>query len=186
MTAEDAMAYLAPFTEPLRTETFRFNRRWLQGQAERVGDLRGPQFNTGRELNLPPQYLLVHRVTMGTLGVLCQLDADVAAARHRAAAGSRGSSTRTGRAERRPLHPRESRAGRPTAPRVGFRGAVGSGGAAVRRRGPRARRRRPSPVGGAHLRMLGGRPVAIPGRQESPPGCRRGHASGDGMGRAQC
>ena len=73
----DAMAYLAPFTEPLRTETFRFNRRWLQRQAERVGDLRGPQFNTGRELNLPPQYLLVHRVTMGTLGVLCQLDADV-------------------------------------------------------------------------------------------------------------
>ncbi len=77
LRAEDAMAYLAPFTEPLRTESFRFNRRWLQGQAERVGDLRGPQFNTGRELNLPPQYLLVHRVTMGTLGVLCQLDADV-------------------------------------------------------------------------------------------------------------
>ena len=77
LAAEDAMAYLAPFTEPLRTESFRFNRRWLQGQAERVGDLRGPQFNTGRELNLPPQYLLVHRVTMGTLGVLCQLDADV-------------------------------------------------------------------------------------------------------------
>jgi predicted unusual protein kinase regulating ubiquinone biosynthesis (AarF/ABC1/UbiB family) len=77
LEADDAMAYLAPFTEPLRTESFRFNRRWLQGQAERVGDLRGPQFNTGRELNLPPQYLLVHRVTMGTLGVLCQLDADV-------------------------------------------------------------------------------------------------------------
>jgi predicted unusual protein kinase regulating ubiquinone biosynthesis (AarF/ABC1/UbiB family) len=78
ITAEDAVAYLAPFTEPLRTESFRFNRRWLQSQAERVGDLRSPQFNTGRELNLPPQYLLVHRVTMGTLGVLCQLDADVA------------------------------------------------------------------------------------------------------------
>jgi predicted unusual protein kinase regulating ubiquinone biosynthesis (AarF/ABC1/UbiB family) len=77
LRAEDAVAYLAPFTEPLRTESFRFNRRWLQSQAERVGDLRGPQFNTGRELNLPPQYLLVHRVTMGTLGVLCQLDADV-------------------------------------------------------------------------------------------------------------
>ena len=75
------MAYLAPFTEPLRTETFRFNRRWLQRQAERVGDLRSPHFNTGRELNLPPQYLLVHRVTMGTLGVLCQLDARRAAAR---------------------------------------------------------------------------------------------------------
>jgi Predicted unusual protein kinase len=77
ITAEDAVAYLAPFTEPLRTDSFRFNRRWLQRQAERVGDLRSPQFNTGRELNLPPHYLLVHRVTMGTLGVLCQLDADV-------------------------------------------------------------------------------------------------------------
>jgi predicted unusual protein kinase regulating ubiquinone biosynthesis (AarF/ABC1/UbiB family) len=78
MTGEDALTYLAPFTEPLRTDTFRFNRRWLQRQAERIGDLRSPEFNTGRDLNLPPQYLLVHRVTMGTLGVLCQLDADVA------------------------------------------------------------------------------------------------------------
>jgi predicted unusual protein kinase regulating ubiquinone biosynthesis (AarF/ABC1/UbiB family) len=77
MTAVDAAAYLAPFTEPMHTASFRFDRAWLQKQAERVGDLRSPQFNTGRELNLPPQYLLVHRVTMGTIGVLCQLDADV-------------------------------------------------------------------------------------------------------------
>ncbi|GAA0900888.1 ABC1 kinase family protein [Pseudonocardia zijingensis] len=77
LAAEEAIEYLAPFTEPLRSESFRFNRRWLQRQAERVGDLRRPEFRTGRELNLPPQYLLVHRVTMGTLGVLCQLDADV-------------------------------------------------------------------------------------------------------------
>jgi len=77
MTGDDAIAYLAPFTEPLRSDVFRFNRRWLQRQAGRVGDLRSPDFHTGRELNLPPQYLLVHRVTMGTLGVLCQLDADV-------------------------------------------------------------------------------------------------------------
>jgi predicted unusual protein kinase regulating ubiquinone biosynthesis (AarF/ABC1/UbiB family) len=77
LAAEEAIGYLAPFTEPLRSEIFRFNRRWLQRQAERVGDLRRPEFRTGRELNLPPQYLLVHRVTMGTLGVLCQLDADV-------------------------------------------------------------------------------------------------------------
>jgi len=76
-TGEDAMAYLAPFTEPLRSEIFRFERPWLQRQAQRVGDLRSPHFETGLGLNLPPQYLLVHRVTMGTLGVLCQLDADV-------------------------------------------------------------------------------------------------------------
>ncbi len=77
VTGEDVLAYLAPFAEPLRTERFHFTRRWLQRQAERIGDLRGPHFDTGRELNLPPQYLLVHRVTLGTLGVLCQLDARV-------------------------------------------------------------------------------------------------------------
>ncbi|MCF7551060.1 MULTISPECIES: AarF/ABC1/UbiB kinase family protein [Pseudonocardia] len=77
VSADDVLAYLAPFTEPLHTERFRFTRRWLQGQAERVGDLRSPEFDTGRALNLPPQYLLVHRVTLGTLGVLCQLEADV-------------------------------------------------------------------------------------------------------------
>ncbi len=74
---EDAMAYLTPFAEPLRTERFTFSRRWLQGQADRIADLRGPDFRTGRALNLPPQYLLVHRVTLGTLGVLCQLGAEV-------------------------------------------------------------------------------------------------------------
>ena len=76
-TAEDALAYLAPFIDPLRSETFRFTRKWLRGQAERVGDLRGPDFRTGRALNLPPQYLLIHRVTLGSLGVLCQLGAEV-------------------------------------------------------------------------------------------------------------
>jgi predicted unusual protein kinase regulating ubiquinone biosynthesis (AarF/ABC1/UbiB family) len=77
VTAEEATAYLAPFTEPLRTESFHFTRSWLRGQAERVGDLRSPEFDTGRLFNLPPQYLLVHRVTLGTLGILCQLDAEV-------------------------------------------------------------------------------------------------------------
>jgi predicted unusual protein kinase regulating ubiquinone biosynthesis (AarF/ABC1/UbiB family) len=77
LTGADLVAYLAPFAEPLRTATFHFTRRWLQSQAERVGDPRSPGFDVGRRLNLPPQYLLVHRVSMGTLGVLCQLDAEV-------------------------------------------------------------------------------------------------------------
>ncbi|ROP38238.1 putative unusual protein kinase regulating ubiquinone biosynthesis (AarF/ABC1/UbiB family) [Saccharothrix texasensis] len=77
--AEDVLNYLAPFVEPLRTETFHFTRRWLQKQAERVGDLRSPDSQTGRSLNLPPQYLLVHRVTLGATGILCQLDANVQA-----------------------------------------------------------------------------------------------------------
>jgi predicted unusual protein kinase regulating ubiquinone biosynthesis (AarF/ABC1/UbiB family) len=77
LTGADLVAYLAPFAEPLRTPTFHFTRRWLQRQAERVGDLRSPNFDVGRRLNLPAQYLLIHRVSMGTLGVLCQLDARV-------------------------------------------------------------------------------------------------------------
>ena len=28
-----------------------------------------------RRLSLPPSYLLIHRVTIGSIGVLCQLDA---------------------------------------------------------------------------------------------------------------
>ncbi|WP_367131945.1 ABC1 kinase family protein [Saccharothrix sp. HUAS TT1] len=76
---EDVLNYLAPFVEPLRAETFHFTRRWLQQQAERVGDLRSPDSQTGRSLNLPPQYLLIHRVTLGATGILCQLDANVRA-----------------------------------------------------------------------------------------------------------
>ncbi|GDY33207.1 ABC1 kinase family protein [Gandjariella thermophila] len=76
LDAEDVLAYLAPFADPLRTERFHFTRRWLQRQAERIGDLRGQDFHTGRFLNLPPQYLLIHRVTLGATGILCQLGAE--------------------------------------------------------------------------------------------------------------
>ena len=31
----------------------------------------------GRQLNLPPDYLLIHRVTLGGIGVLCQIGATV-------------------------------------------------------------------------------------------------------------
>lgn len=78
LDAADVLGYLAPFTDPLRTEVFHYTRRWLQRQAGRVGDTRGQDFRTGRSLNLPPQYLLIHRVTAGATGILCQLDAHVA------------------------------------------------------------------------------------------------------------
>jgi hypothetical protein len=73
--------YLAPFVDPVRSERFHFTRGWLQRQAGRIGDRRGSDFNTGRWLNLPPDYLLIHRVTLGTISVLCQLDAEVPAAK---------------------------------------------------------------------------------------------------------
>ena len=77
LRAKDVLAYLGPFADPVRTETFHFTRAWMQAQAERVGDFSGPDFRTGRALNLPPSYLLIHRVSTGTFGVLCQLDATV-------------------------------------------------------------------------------------------------------------
>ncbi|OXM69023.1 MULTISPECIES: ABC1 kinase family protein [Amycolatopsis] len=79
LSADDVLAYLAPFTEPLATERFHFTRRWMQRQAMRVGDTRGRDFRTGRSLNLPPEYLLIHRVTAGSTGILCQLEAEIPA-----------------------------------------------------------------------------------------------------------
>jgi hypothetical protein len=77
LRAEDVLAYLAPFTEPLATERFHFTRKWMQRQAMRVGDSRGQDFRVGRSLNLPPEYLMIHRVTAGSTGILCQLDAEI-------------------------------------------------------------------------------------------------------------
>ena len=47
--------------------------------AVRAGSTtRAPEnWSTGLKLNLPPEYLLVHRVWLGGVGVLCQLDAEV-------------------------------------------------------------------------------------------------------------
>jgi predicted unusual protein kinase regulating ubiquinone biosynthesis (AarF/ABC1/UbiB family) len=77
LAAEHVYTYLAPFVEPMRTETFHFTRAWMQKQAMRVGDVRSQDFRTGRSLNLPPQYLMLHRVLGGSTGILCQLDAEL-------------------------------------------------------------------------------------------------------------
>lgn len=70
------LAYLLPFVEPITVEEFRFSRAWLRRQAARVADPRSPAYPTGLQLNLPPSYLLIHRVWMGGVGVLCQLEAN--------------------------------------------------------------------------------------------------------------
>ncbi len=74
--AAATLAYLAPLLEPVRRETFRFSRTWLRTQAARIADPRSPAAALGRQLNLPPAYMLIHRVTLGGLGVLCQLGSD--------------------------------------------------------------------------------------------------------------
>ena len=71
--AAKVLDYLRPLLDPVAEPTFRFSRAWLRGQAVRLGDPRSPAAQLGRQLNLPPSYLLIHRVTLGTIGVLCQL-----------------------------------------------------------------------------------------------------------------
>ncbi|MGW2820471.1 ABC1 kinase family protein [Streptomyces sp. NPDC001443] len=69
--------YLLPIIEPARVEAFTFTRGWMRGQAARVADPRSPAYQLGKRLNLPPSYLLIHRVTLSTIGVLCQLGSTV-------------------------------------------------------------------------------------------------------------
>jgi predicted unusual protein kinase regulating ubiquinone biosynthesis (AarF/ABC1/UbiB family) len=74
---EQVLNYLEPFVEPARHETFHFSRTWMRGQFSRMQDMRNPDFTIGIKLNLPPSYALIHRVWLGSIGVLCQLDATV-------------------------------------------------------------------------------------------------------------
>ena len=78
LDAAAVLDYLLPLLEPIAGETFRFSRPWLRSEAIRIGDPRSPAAQLGRQLNLPPSYLLIHRVTMGTIGVLCQLGGEAA------------------------------------------------------------------------------------------------------------
>lgn len=78
LDARRLLDYLGPPLEPARTDTFRFSRAWLRAQALRVADPRSPAYSTGLQLNLPAEYLLIYRVATGTLGILCQLEAEAA------------------------------------------------------------------------------------------------------------
>ncbi|MFB7499592.1 ABC1 kinase family protein [Streptomyces sp. NPDC056161] len=69
--------YLLPIIEPARVDEFTFTRAWMRSQAARIADPRSPAYQLGKQLNLPPAYLLIHRVTLSTIGVLCQLGATV-------------------------------------------------------------------------------------------------------------
>ncbi len=70
---------LLPFLEPLRAPTFTFRRAWLREMATRLQDPRGQEWRVGIKINLPPEYLLIHRVWAGGIGVLSQLEGEVPA-----------------------------------------------------------------------------------------------------------
>lgn len=70
------MDYLAPFAEPARAESFQFSRAWMRAQANRTSDFRSPNASMALKINLPPSYLLIHRVWIGGIAVLSQLEAE--------------------------------------------------------------------------------------------------------------
>lgn len=67
--------YLAPFTEPSSVPVFKHSRAWLQDLFAKTADPRNPDWSVAFKINLPPEYLMIHRTWMGSLGVLCQLEA---------------------------------------------------------------------------------------------------------------
>src|ERR1700753_2779239 len=71
---EALQAFVAPLAEPTKAESFRFTREWLRGEAARVTDLNAS--NISRKFNLPPSYVLIHRVSTAGIGVLCQLECE--------------------------------------------------------------------------------------------------------------
>lgn len=74
---EQVLNYLDPFVEPAKHPEFHFTRAWIRGQFMRLNDVKNPDFTIGLKLNLPPSYALIHRVWLGCIAVLCQLDATV-------------------------------------------------------------------------------------------------------------
>jgi predicted unusual protein kinase regulating ubiquinone biosynthesis (AarF/ABC1/UbiB family) len=71
------LSYLAPFLEPARHQVWRFERAWMRQLFQHINDPRRPQWTVGLKLNLPPEYLLIHRVWLGGIAVLCQIEGDV-------------------------------------------------------------------------------------------------------------
>ena len=74
---EKLVDYMGPFTVPARHESFHFTREWLRTEFARVNDPRNPEFGVALQLDLPAEHLFTHRVWLGLVGVLCQLEAEV-------------------------------------------------------------------------------------------------------------
>ena len=66
--------FLAPLAEPSAVETFKFTREWMRSEAARVTEV--TTSNISRKFNVPPSYVLIHRVSTAGIGVLCQLECE--------------------------------------------------------------------------------------------------------------
>jgi predicted unusual protein kinase regulating ubiquinone biosynthesis (AarF/ABC1/UbiB family) len=79
VTGDDALNYIGALANPLRTDYFHFNRDFMQAEGTRLTDFGGSDFQTGRALSLPPQYLMVLRVVVGWFAILAQIDCSASA-----------------------------------------------------------------------------------------------------------
>jgi len=73
--SEAIARYFGPFVEPVQVERFTFSREWLREQMTRVSAPTADGIGLAMKFNLPPEYMLIHRVWIGGLGVLSQLGA---------------------------------------------------------------------------------------------------------------
>ncbi|WP_227996206.1 ABC1 kinase family protein [Nocardia australiensis] len=77
VTDQEIADYLRPFTDPIRTDSFHFTRKWMQRVAGKASDLGSAEMKTARALQLPAQYVMIFRVLGGSVGILAQLDAEL-------------------------------------------------------------------------------------------------------------
>jgi hypothetical protein len=67
-------SFLAPFSEPARSETFTYTPEWLRSKfTGDADDPRNPDYAVAMKLTIPAEQLLTHRVWLGCVGVLCRL-----------------------------------------------------------------------------------------------------------------
>jgi predicted unusual protein kinase regulating ubiquinone biosynthesis (AarF/ABC1/UbiB family) len=64
-------AFLAPLAESSAVDSFKFSREWMRAESSRVTEVSSA--NIARKFNVPPSYVLIHRVSTAGIGVLCQL-----------------------------------------------------------------------------------------------------------------
>jgi predicted unusual protein kinase regulating ubiquinone biosynthesis (AarF/ABC1/UbiB family) len=77
LSSEAIARYVGPMIEPGQTEEFTFSREWLRRQVTHVSAPTADGMGTSLRINLPREYVLIHRVAAGGVGVLCQLGATV-------------------------------------------------------------------------------------------------------------
>ena len=75
-TTEQLLALLDVDTRPYDRSEFTFSREWLQSRSQAWQDPVAA-LNGVNQLRFPPDYLLEHRAVMGSLALLCSIDATV-------------------------------------------------------------------------------------------------------------